>query len=105
MSPTTAALLLLAERRKDLGFLREKIFQPLGMSTPGEITDHDLSDASAYTRYALGPPRLVAREGAGWMFAAGELAMTLSALARWAILNATPMISHTGEVSGFPICC
>jgi CubicO group peptidase (beta-lactamase class C family) len=109
------------------------------MSTPGEITDHEPTDASAYTRYALGPPRLVAREGPGWMFAAGELAMTPSDLARWDIaflqkkilsarsyreftrevklkdgkethyalgfslgdLNGTPMISHTGEVSGF----
>jgi D-alanyl-D-alanine carboxypeptidase len=122
-----------------VAFLREKIFQPLGMSTPGEITDHEPADASAYTRYALGPPRLVAREGPGWMFAAGELAMTPSDLARWDIaflemkilsarsyreftsevklknrkethyalglslgeLNGTPMISHTGEVSGF----
>ena len=48
-----------------VAFLREKIFQPLGMTTPGEITDHEPTDASAYTRYALGPPRLVAREGPG----------------------------------------
>jgi CubicO group peptidase (beta-lactamase class C family) len=122
-----------------VAFLREKIFQPLGMSTPGDISDHAPTDASAYTRYALGPPRVVAREGPGWMFAAGELAMTPSDLARWDIaflekkilsarsyrefttevklknrkethyalglslgeLNGTPMISHTGEVSGF----
>jgi D-alanyl-D-alanine carboxypeptidase len=68
-----------------VAFLRERIFHPLGMSTPGEITDHEPSDASAYTRFALGPPRLVAREGPGWMFAAGELAMTPSDLARWDI--------------------
>jgi D-alanyl-D-alanine carboxypeptidase len=122
-----------------VAFLREKIFGPLGMATPGEITDHDPADASAYTRYALGPPRLVAREGPGWMFAAGELAMTPSDLARWDIAflqkkilsarsysdftrevklkdgkpthyalgldlgdrNGVPMVSHTGEVSGF----
>jgi CubicO group peptidase (beta-lactamase class C family) len=66
-----------------LAFLREKIFQPLGMSTPGDISEHQPGDASAYTRYALAPPRLVAREGPGWMFAAGELAMTPSDLARW----------------------
>ena len=57
-----------------VAFLREEIFQPLEMSSPGEITDHEPADASAYTRYALGRPRLVAREGPGWMFAAGELA-------------------------------
>jgi CubicO group peptidase (beta-lactamase class C family) len=66
-------------------FLREKIFVPLAMSTPGEITQHEPADASAYTRYALGPPRPVAREGPGWMFAAGELAMTPADLARWDI--------------------
>ena len=40
-----------------VAFLREKIFGPLGMTTPGEITDHEPADASAYTRYALGPPQ------------------------------------------------
>jgi len=122
-----------------LAFLREKIFQPLGMTTPGDIGEHQPGDASAYTRYALGPPRPVAREGQGWYFAAGELAMTPSDLARWDLaflqkkilsapsyeeftreiklkdgkethyalglslgdLNGTPMISHSGEVSGF----
>ncbi len=120
-------------------FLRENIFVPLEMLSAGEITRHEPADASAYTRYALGPPRPVAREGPGWMFAAGELAMTPADLARWDIaflqkkilsansyqkftrevklkdgkpthyalglqlgeLNGTPMISHTGEVSGF----
>src|SRR5579863_3696242 len=122
-----------------LAFLREKIFQPLGMTTPGDISQHLPGDASAYTRYAIGPPRPVVREGPGWMFAAGELAMTPSDLARWDIaflekkilsaasyeeftrevklkdgkdthyalglslgdFNGTPMISHSGEVSGF----
>ena len=126
-------------RQPLLAFLREKIFQPLGMSTPGDISEHQPADASAYTRYALAAPRPVAREGPGWFFAAGELAMTPSDLARWDLaflqkkilsarsyqeftrevklkdhkathyalglnlgdLNATPMISHGGEVSGF----
>jgi len=86
-------------------FLREKIFGPLGMTTPGEITDHEPSDASAYTRYALGPPRPVVREGPGWMFAAGELAMTPSDLARWdvaflekKILSARSYADFTREV-------
>jgi D-alanyl-D-alanine carboxypeptidase len=122
-----------------LAFLRERIFEPLGMMSPGDISEHRPTDASAYTRYALGPPRPVAREGEGWYFAAGELAMTPSDLARWDLAflenkilsarsyeefttevklkdgksthyalgldlgdwNGTPMISHTGEVSGF----
>jgi D-alanyl-D-alanine carboxypeptidase len=120
-------------------FLRERIFQPLGMTSAGDCEEHTAEDAAAYTRYALGPPRPVAREGNGWYFAAGELCMTSSDLARWDIaflkrrvlsaksydeftreaklkngkpthyalglgigdLHGTPMISHSGEVSGF----
>ncbi|MFL6353295.1 MAG: serine hydrolase domain-containing protein [Bryobacteraceae bacterium] len=120
-------------------FLKKQIFQPLGMASAGDCQDHTAEDAAAYTRYALGPPRPVAREGNGWYFAAGELCMTASDLARWDIaflerrilssksygeftreaklknskpthyalglgigeLHGTPMISHSGEVSGF----
>ena len=66
-------------------FLRERIFQPLGMTSAGDCEEHTGEDAAAYTRYALGPPRPVAREGNGWYFAAGELCMTASDLARWDI--------------------
>ena len=69
-----------------VAFLREKIFQPLGMSTPGEITDHAARRTLPLTRaMRWGRRDLVAREGPGWMFAAGELAMTPSDLARWDI--------------------
>jgi D-alanyl-D-alanine carboxypeptidase len=68
-----------------LTFLREEIFTPLGMTTPDDMVEHQPADATAYTRYALGPPRPVAPLGPGWMFAAGELAMTPSDLARWDI--------------------
>ena len=36
-------------------------------------------------RYALGPPRLAPKEGKGWLFAAGELAMPAEDLAKWDI--------------------
>ena len=122
-----------------LEFLHEKIFEPLNMTTAAGIFEKSPADATAYTRFALGPPRAVAREGRGWMFAAGELAMIPSDLARWDIafmekrilsprsydeftrpvklasgtdthyalglgigeMNGVPMISHSGEVSGF----
>ncbi len=122
-----------------LPFLEQHIFQPLEMSTAGDCEVHSPSDATAYTRYALGPPRPVGREASGWYFGAGELCMTASDLARWDIaflqkrilspasydeftrevklkdgkpthyalgldvgdLHGTPMISHSGEVSGF----
>ena len=41
------------------------------------------TDPIGYMRYALGPPRVAPKEGKGWLFAAGELAMTAEDLARW----------------------
>jgi CubicO group peptidase (beta-lactamase class C family) len=67
-------------------FLEEKIFGPLGMSSAGDcFAAPNADDATAYTRYALGPPRPALREGLGWMFAAGELCMTPTDLAKWDI--------------------
>jgi CubicO group peptidase (beta-lactamase class C family) len=66
-------------------FLTKRIFDPLGMNSAGEWVRPSGQDASAYTRFALGPPRPVAREGEGWYFAAGELSMTPSDLAKWDI--------------------
>jgi len=43
------------------------------------------SDASRYTRVATGPVRPAPKEGRGWIFAAGELAMTAADLAKWDI--------------------
>jgi CubicO group peptidase (beta-lactamase class C family) len=64
-------------------FLKDNFFEPLGMSSAGDCEEASPSDATAYTRYALGPPRPVGREGSGWYFAAGELCMTPSDLAKW----------------------
>ena len=68
-----------------VAFLREKIFEPLGMQSASDWPPAQPADAQAYTRYALGPPRPVKREAEGWYFAAGELAMTPSDLAKWDI--------------------
>jgi len=68
-----------------VAFLREKIFEPLGMHSASDWPPDQPSDATAYTRYAIGPPRPTKREAAGWYFAAGELAMTPSDLAKWDI--------------------
>ena len=43
------------------------------------------SDPTGYFRYALGPPRVAPKEGKGWLFAAGELAMTAEDLQKWNI--------------------
>jgi CubicO group peptidase (beta-lactamase class C family) len=50
-----------------------------------DATALEASDALGYTRNGLGPLRPAVREGKGWLFAAGELAMTAEDLARWDI--------------------
>ena len=74
-----------ASGRPLLEFLRDRVFGPLGMAS---VTDTDAaplgpSDPAGYVRYALGPARPAPKEGPGWMFAAGELAMTATDLATW----------------------
>jgi CubicO group peptidase (beta-lactamase class C family) len=68
-------------------FLQARIFGPLGMRSVIDLDEKSLteSDAAGYTRFGLGPARRVASEGRGWLFAAGELAMTAEDLARWDI--------------------
>ena len=68
-------------------FLQQRIFTPLGMTSVTDI-DQDLlkaSDPIGYKRYALGPLRVAPKEGKGWLFAAGQLAMTAEDLAKWDI--------------------
>src|SRR6185295_18450794 len=43
------------------------------------------SDPTGYMRFALAPLRIAPKEGKGWLFAAGELAMTAEDLAKWDI--------------------
>jgi CubicO group peptidase (beta-lactamase class C family) len=128
-----------ATGQKLVPFLRERIFDPLEMTSPGDCENSRPGDASRYTRFALGPPRPVAGEAPGWYYGAGELCMTASDLSKWdvaflqkKILSAksyeeftrevrlkdgkgthyalglsvsetdgVPVISHSGEVSGF----
>jgi D-alanyl-D-alanine carboxypeptidase len=66
-------------------FLAKRVFEPLGMATVTDIDDAPLgpNEPERYRRFALGPPRPAPKEGKGWLFAAGELAMTAEDLARW----------------------
>jgi len=70
-----------------IDFLQKRIFTPLQMTS---VTDTDAGalgpgEPMRYMRYALGPLRTAPKEGKGWMFAAGELAMTAHDLATWDI--------------------
>ena len=72
-----------ASGRPLVEFLREKILTPLGMASAGDCNDRGPADATAYTRFALGPPRPVGREAKGWYDGAGELCMAAPDLAKW----------------------
>jgi CubicO group peptidase (beta-lactamase class C family) len=71
--------------QKLMDFLGEHIFRPLGMKSAWNSDEVKLTtpDATPYVRAALGPLRLAPKEGRGWMFAAGELAMTAHDLGLW----------------------
>jgi D-alanyl-D-alanine carboxypeptidase len=71
--------------QKLMDFLGEHIFHPLGMKSVWNSDEEKLThtDATPYYRHALGPLRGAPKEGRGWLFAAGELAMTAHDLALW----------------------
>jgi D-alanyl-D-alanine carboxypeptidase len=67
-------------------YLRRSIFDALGAT----VWDEDgqalpPTAASGFTRYGDGPVHAAPREARGWMFGAGELAMTTTTLAKWDI--------------------
>jgi D-alanyl-D-alanine carboxypeptidase len=68
-------------------FLQQNVFTPLDMKSVynTDVAKLGDTDAAGYIRYALGPLRPAPKEGAGWMFAAGELAMPAHDLALWDI--------------------
>jgi CubicO group peptidase (beta-lactamase class C family) len=68
-----------------MSFLEKRVFRPLGMGSAIDLDAQPLtdSDARGYTRFGRGPVRLVQAEGRGWLYAAGELAMTARDLAVW----------------------
>jgi CubicO group peptidase (beta-lactamase class C family) len=67
--------------------LQERIFRPLKMTGVfnSDASRLPANDPMGYYQHALGPLRPAPKEGQGWMFAAGELAMPASDLALWNI--------------------
>ena len=69
-----------------LSFLQKRIFKPLGMAS---VVDMDKAIGprfpQGYGRAALGPVRPVTPAAPGWLYAAGELSMTATDLAKWDI--------------------
>ena len=69
-----------------LSFLQKRIFKPLGMTS---VVDMDKAIGpkfpQGYGRAALGPVRVATPAAPGWLYAAGELSMTPTDLAKWDI--------------------
>ncbi|MET3723380.1 serine hydrolase domain-containing protein [Sphingomonas trueperi] len=74
-----------ASGKKLLDYLQAKIFKPLGM----QAIDQDKAVGKGFPqgthRYALGPVRPAKPAADGWLWAAGELAMSAADLAKWDI--------------------
>lgn len=88
-----AAIVERVSKMPFMTFLEERIFQPIGMKSVVDFDTAPLSeqDAGPYLRNALGPLRIAPKEGNGWLFGAGQLAMTAHDLALWDIA----VIDHT----------
>jgi len=76
-----------------IDFLQKRVFTPLGMTSVKDIDAAPLGaeDAAGWLRNALGPLRPAPKEAKGWLFAAGQLAMTAHDLALWdiSVINQT----------------
>ncbi|MEN2712654.1 serine hydrolase domain-containing protein [Sphingomonas sp. NPDC092331] len=74
-----------ASGMKLLDYLQKKIFKPLGI----DAMDQDYAVGKGFPqgnhRFALGPVRAARPAAHGWLWAAGELAMSASDLAKWDI--------------------
>ena len=67
-------------------FVRTRILEPVGLTSASNFdVDPRAATVTGYVRYGLGPLRPAPDAGPGWMWAAGELAMTASDLAKWDI--------------------
>lgn len=67
---------------------QQRIFNRLGMTSATEIDSGPLGgadDSQGHARWGLSTPQPAVKEGRGWLYAIGELAMTPSDLARWNI--------------------
>lgn len=98
-------------------FLRQRIFTPLQMTTVADFDAGPLGsdDAEPLLRHALGPFRRAPKEAAGWLFGAGQLAMTAHDLSLWNIsminqsllkppsykILQTEMLLESGNTTGY----
>ncbi|MES2120139.1 MAG: serine hydrolase domain-containing protein [Pseudomonadota bacterium] len=96
-------------------YLDRKVFKPLGMRPINQDDANTPAFPAGYHRAALGPVRIAAPPGRGWLYAAGELALTAEDLAKWDVarLNRslipardwieqeTPVLRSDGRTNGY----
>ena len=86
-----------------MDFLRQRIFTLLKMTSAADLNTNALkpTDAQPPLRHALGPLRAAPKEAPGWLFGAGQLAMTAHDLSLWniAVMNRAVLrpSSHTTQ--------
>ncbi|MBI0474689.1 class A beta-lactamase-related serine hydrolase [Sphingomonas sp. MA1305] len=66
-----------------LAFLQQHVFAPLGIRAIDQDKAVGPGFPQGYKRYALGPVRVETPAAPGWLYAAGELAMSAENLAKW----------------------
>lgn len=98
-----------------IDFLSKRIFSPIGLNSVLDLDSQSLttSDAQGYIRFGLNSLTPAQPEASGWLFAAGELAMTARDLALWDIsfinkklLNLTSynaMVTPSRLMNGAPL--
>jgi D-alanyl-D-alanine carboxypeptidase len=88
-------------------FLQRRVFMPLKMNKVTETDTKPLAspDAAAYTRYGLGPIRQASKEAPGWLYSAGDLAMTAHNLALWdiSVINQALLSRASYEAETTPV--
>ena len=100
-----------------LPFLNRRIFAPLGMHPLDQDETNTPAFPAGYHRYALGPVRIAQPPARGWLYAAGELSMTVADLAKWDIARMnrsllptddwiaqeTPFVRTDGRANGYAL--
>lgn len=72
-----------------LQLMQERLLKPLGIRAVDQDDAVGPGYAQGYQRFALGPVRLEPPAARGWLYAAGDLAMTAGDLAKWNVARLT----------------
>lgn len=88
-----------------IDFLQQRVFKPLGIRAIDQDKAVGPGFPQGYKRFALGPVRVETPAAPGWLYAAGELAMSARDLATWDIarLNRTVMPADDWTAQETPV--